>query len=84
MSSQEKPRIPALDGVSGLAILLVLAWHYGQNQLRPVPGSAAAWVKQSLGFTWSGVDLFFVLSGFLIAGILIDQRARPRYFRMRR
>lgn len=80
MAGPEKPRIPALDGVRGVAILLVLIWHYGQNQLRGEPGTAVAALKQVLGFTWSGVDLFFVLSGFLIAGILIDQRQSPRYF----
>ncbi len=74
-------RITELDGVRGIAILLVLVWHYVQNQLRPENGSLLAGVRQALGFTWSGVDLFFVLSGFLIAGILIDNRERPGYFR---
>jgi peptidoglycan/LPS O-acetylase OafA/YrhL len=80
MSTDDKPRIPALDGIRGLAILLVLAWHYGQNQLHPESGFVIASIKKLLGFTWSGVDLFFVLSGFLIAGILLDNRASPRYF----
>lgn len=57
--------IPALDGLRGLAILLVLLFHYGIS-LAPV---------DSLGpfaLGWSGVDLFFVLSGFLLGGILLD------------
>ncbi len=74
-------RIVALDGIRGLAIALVLVWHYGQNQLRPEAGSFAEIAKRLLGFTWSGVDLFFVLSGFLIAGILLDKRHSERYFR---
>ena len=76
-----RKRLPELDGIRGCAILLVLVWHYVQNQLRPEVGSGLAYVKQALGFTWSGVDLFFVLSGFLIAGILMDQRGTPHYFR---
>lgn len=71
--------IPALDGVRGLAILLVLAHHFG----RCLPDHTTAWriasrVTQS---TWCGVDLFFALSGFLITGILLDTREQPHYFR---
>jgi len=76
-----RKRLPELDGIRGCAIMLVLVWHYVQNQLYPEPGSRLAYFKQAIGFTWSGVDLFFVLSGFLIAGILIDQRRAPHYFR---
>jgi peptidoglycan/LPS O-acetylase OafA/YrhL len=73
-------RVSELDGLRGLAILLVLLWHYVQNQLHPDPGTALAAVKLVLGSAWSGVDLFFVLSGYLIAGILIEQRAAQNYF----
>lgn len=52
-------RIPVLDGLRGLAILLVVAHH----QLIPVPISG--------GFL--GVDLFFVLSGFLITTLLVEE-----------
>jgi len=65
---------PELDGVRGIAILLVMAYH--------TPGRIEPWTK----FGWSGVDLFFVLSGFLITGILLDStddpdRARTFYIR---
>ncbi|HWB87515.1 MAG TPA: acyltransferase [Bryobacteraceae bacterium] len=71
--------IPALDGVRGLAILLVIAFH-----ARIVFTSASAipfFAVLLLGLGWSGVDLFFVLSGFLITGILLDTRDSPDYFR---
>ncbi len=79
-SAWGKPkRIPALDGLRGIAILLVLVRHLFPEQVSH-PGvfarmSAAAWLS------WSGVDLFFVLSGFLIGGILIDARSSPSYFK---
>lgn len=69
---QASERIPELDGLRGIAVLQVVAWHY-----LDVWGSP--WCAPfRLG--WSGVDMFFVLSGFLIGGILLDNRARPRYF----
>jgi peptidoglycan/LPS O-acetylase OafA/YrhL len=67
-------RIPALDGLRGLAILSVLIWHYS-HFYEPAPGSMGALVLPLFKTTWSGVDLFFVLSGFLIGGMLIDNRA---------
>jgi peptidoglycan/LPS O-acetylase OafA/YrhL len=74
-------RIRELDGLRGLAIFLVFVAHYlggsGHLQLRP-------WLRHLFAATnvgWSGVDLFFVLSGFLIGGILLDQREAPHYFR---
>lgn len=74
-------RIPELDGIRGIAILLVLIWHYGICQVTTEPNTLLAYVKKSLSFTWSGVDLFFVLSGFLIGGILLDNKESPNYFK---
>lgn len=76
------PRIPELDGVRGCAIALVLLWHYVAEQIHAPLQSGAGRVAQVLGLTWSGVDLFFVLSGFLIAGILLDHRGAENYFRV--
>jgi peptidoglycan/LPS O-acetylase OafA/YrhL len=74
-------RIPMLDGLRGLAILLVVLCHYVGN---PDHAPLGFWPHRALlAFTvgWSGVDLFFVLSGFLIGGILLDARNSPNYFR---
>jgi peptidoglycan/LPS O-acetylase OafA/YrhL len=68
-------RIRELDGVRGLAIFLVLVWHYLLCQVQAPPP-----LFRFLMMTWSGVDLFFVLSGFLIGGILLDHRHAANYF----
>lgn len=72
-------RIQALDGLRGIAILLVLSWHLVFEKYQnsnPLPRLFALG-----GLTWSGVDLFFVLSGFLIGGILLDVKDSARYFK---
>jgi peptidoglycan/LPS O-acetylase OafA/YrhL len=74
-------RIPALDGVRGLAIILVLCWHYVRMQLFDVSNPALTFVGDLCGICWSGVDLFFVLSGFLLGGILIDNRQSSNYYK---
>lgn len=75
-----KPRIPELDGIRGLAILLVLIWHYLASPLLLSSDGTSRFVGQLLMQSWSGVDLFFVLSGFLIGGILIDARGSQTFF----
>lgn len=75
------PRLPELDGLRGLAILLVIVWHYFVLRLEFVPGSLPAYLTATLRLGWSGVDLFFVLSGFLIGGILMDNRLSENYFK---
>jgi len=66
--------IPALDGLRGLAIVLVMLHHCAPRMARLGWGGVAAW-------GWVGVDLFFVLSGFLITGIVLDGRSQPKFFR---
>jgi len=69
---------PPLDGIRGLAALLVACYHFGRPEVAG-PGSQAIGFFTQFG--WAGVDLFFVLSGFLIGGILLDTRDRPRFLR---
>jgi len=72
-------RIPELDGLRGLAILLVLLYH-GLSFEAINRGEAI--LKLLFGtYGWCGVDLFFVLSGFLITGILLDTKNGHSYFR---
>lgn len=74
-------RVPELDGIRGVAILLVLIWHYVGCTVEPGHRDLAFFIWKGTSLTWCGVDLFFVLSGFLIGGILLDNRDSPRFFR---
>ncbi len=73
-------RIPELDGLRGIAILLVAVFHYGSIAGSPQNAAFRVW-NFATGLGWIGVDLFFVLSGCLITGILLETRDSPRYFR---
>ena len=68
-------KIKEVDGLRAIAILLVVAWHYLGTSDGP---QSVPW--RIFIFGRIGVDLFFVLSGFLITSILLQNRASPRYF----
>jgi peptidoglycan/LPS O-acetylase OafA/YrhL len=71
--------MPALDGIRGIAILIVMLSHFTANlnlsSVRIAP--AIRFIENG----WIGVDLFFALSGFLITGILFDTRGDRAYFK---
>ncbi len=76
-------RIVELDGVRGVAIIMVLVWHYYTAQTGPAePLSIAAALRSVTELFWSGVDLFFVLSGFLIGGIILDHHKSAGFLRV--
>ncbi len=58
--------IPGLDGIRALSAIAVILFHL------EIP---------AFGLGWTGVDCFFVLSGFLITGILIESKNSIHYFR---
>src|SRR5262245_23786679 len=84
-SSPSGTRVDALDGLRAVAILLILLWHFTPNHNSNQGLRSIVFKIADIG--WSGVDLFFVLSGFLITGILLRAKAANsplRYFLMRR
>ena len=73
-------RLPALDGLRGFAALFVMFYHLTM-QVEPHTVPAIAF-KNLFSFGWTGVDLFFVLSGFLITGLLVSAKGSTNYFRV--
>lgn len=74
--------MPELDTIRGIAVLLVLFFHgfffrYGLHGLSGVPKLIVLTTAPG----WTGVNLFFVLSGFLITGILLDSKSKENYYR---
>lgn len=74
-------RVPEIDGLRGIAIALVVGLHMF---IRPnswlwneLLGTYAA---RLIDMAWCGVDVFFVLSGFLIGGIVLDHRKSPNFY----
>lgn len=76
---RERPHMPALDGLRGIAVLLVIFDHMCASMQLEF-GIYNKFMSLA-HFGWSGVDLFFVLSGFLITGILYDAKPGPDYFK---
>jgi peptidoglycan/LPS O-acetylase OafA/YrhL len=80
---QKENRILQLDGLRGIAVLLVICFHFLNNQYSNVTGLSR--IEKAISkvayFGWCGVDLFFVLSGFLIGSILLKNRGKENYFK---
>ncbi len=77
-----RSHMPELDSIRGIAILSVLFYHGFAWSV--VASAFTGWQRWAVAATtpgWLGVNLFFVLSGFLISGILLDTRTKPHYYR---
>src|ERR1700682_352125 len=81
-SVRMRANMPILDAVRGVAALMVVGYHLVTWQSKlPATDLAGRVLVSSLRPGWFGVDLFFILSGFLITNILLATRARRTYFR---
>jgi peptidoglycan/LPS O-acetylase OafA/YrhL len=78
MLDMAEQRRPELDGLRGVAVLLIVYHHWTPLTFDIHPDSV---IGRLTALSWSGVDLFFVLSGFLIGGILLDNRKSASYFK---
>jgi peptidoglycan/LPS O-acetylase OafA/YrhL len=78
-TSKGHKHIPSLDGIRGAAVLMVFLVHYGGGAKSANPLLHFVGVATEAG--WCGVTLFFILSGFLISGIIWDSREREHWLR---
>lgn len=77
-----RPVMPELDTVRGIAIQMVFLFH-GFEDFTPTVLTVPPWERlflSTMSLGWIGVNLFFVLSGFLITGVLLDSAKKPRYY----
>jgi peptidoglycan/LPS O-acetylase OafA/YrhL len=75
-------RVSALNGLRGLACLMVVSFHMIATPIwRPLPLSAEWWIKNISSLGLFGVDLFFVLSGFLLGGSCLSRASAPHSLR---
>jgi peptidoglycan/LPS O-acetylase OafA/YrhL len=81
MESLLRKRMPELDFWRGTAIASVLLYHAIYWSAPNQPNKIENWFTHLTIFGWLGVNLFFVLSGFLITGILLDSKGKNGYFR---
>ncbi|SDD62625.1 Peptidoglycan/LPS O-acetylase OafA/YrhL, contains acyltransferase and SGNH-hydrolase domains [Mucilaginibacter pineti] len=79
IAKDKKRHIIELDGMRGLAVLIVMMFHFNVMSLVPV-NIIDGFFSRLLNAGWIGVDMFFALSGFLITGILIESKKRGNYF----
>lgn len=74
MPGHHKPQLRALTGLRAVVALDVVAYHFGQ----PYLGGAPEWLRAVVSRGFETVSLFFVLSGFLLAYVYLDDRADRR------
>lgn len=83
MSDKQHSRLLELDGLRGLAVLFVVVHHYFTGVMSP--GDLPTWGLNIYAIAYpllvSGVDLFFVISGYIVGGIVIDNIDKADFFR---
>jgi peptidoglycan/LPS O-acetylase OafA/YrhL len=82
-TATERPltRVAPLDGLRGIAILAVVLHNTVAAVVPPAPDHLARFLERVAGPGWIGVQLFFALSGCLIAGELLDHQGARNYLR---
>jgi len=74
-------RVDELDGIRGIAILLVFAFHAFKRADYFTTNPILHFITKLTSVGWMGVDIFFVLSGFLITSILLQTKGEKGFFK---
>ena len=77
----KQQRLIELDGLRGFALVMILVYHSIAQEGVPPAASFLGDAQRAVSLGWTALDLFFVLSGFLIGGILMDARESRSYFK---
>jgi peptidoglycan/LPS O-acetylase OafA/YrhL len=75
-------RLTRVDALRAIAVMLVMV-HHVVSPPDYAPPAAAALIELAQGPSWIGVDLFFVLSGFIITSLLVEEWQRDRSVNLR-
>ncbi len=80
-SESKNTRIKELDGLRGIAILAAVLYHYANNLINADASKLNLILKSITQFFYTSIDMFFILSGFLLGGILLKNKQSPNFFK---
>ena len=80
-NSEKDERINELDGLRGMAILAAVLYHYANNLIDADASKFNLIIKSITHFFYTSIDMFFILSGFLLGGILLRNKKSKNFFK---
>ena len=78
---EDKSRVSELDGLRGMAILAAVLYHYANNLIDANASQFHLYIKAITQYFFTSIDMFFILSGFLLGGILLRNKKSPNFFK---
>jgi peptidoglycan/LPS O-acetylase OafA/YrhL len=78
---ENNQRIEVLDGLRGMAIFAAVIYHYANNLIDADASQFNLTLKSLTQFFYTSIDMFFLLSGFLLGGILLKNKQSPNFFK---
>jgi len=79
--TENNKRVDELDGLRGMAILAAVLYHYANNLINADASKFNLILKSITHFFYTSIDMFFILSGFLLGGILLQNKKSPHFFK---